>query len=72
MNNSNLLGQLTAPTTVGSGDLLAGSFCDTCKNWEPDKTGLRPYRRGYCPIFDKKTDAIHGYQCTAYESKTTA
>ena len=59
--------ELAGAVPIGSGAGLAGEFCDNCKNWEPDKTGLRPYRRGYCPIFQKKTDAIHGSQCTAYE-----
>ena len=58
--------QTQGTSIIGSGAVLDGGLCDTCKNWEPDKTGLRPYRRGYCPIFDKKTDAIHGSQCTAY------
>lgn len=42
-------------------------LCENCTHWEPDKTGLRPYMRGYCPIFDKQTDAIHGYVCTAHQ-----
>lgn len=46
------------------------AICENCNHWEPDKTGLKPYRRGYCPVFDKTTDAIHGSVCTAHEMNT--
>jgi predicted nucleic acid-binding Zn ribbon protein len=38
MNNSNLLGQLTAPTTVGSGDWLGGK-CPVCGKPNPRRHG---------------------------------
>ena len=49
------------------------SACFQCKNWEPKfPDGCGPKRQlakdGYCPIFDKQTDAHHGKQCTAWEA----
>lgn len=43
-----------------------GDTCEYCEHWEPDKTMLRPYRVGYCPLFLKRTDALHGAACTAH------
>lgn len=45
-----------------------GDTCEYCDHWEPDTTGLRPYRMGYCPVFRKRTDAIHGTRCTAHKA----
>ena len=53
--------------------VAAGSagFCMRCSHWEPrdamQEPGYVPSAAiGYCPIFDKLTEARHGIHCTAF------
>ena len=54
-------------------DVPAGSagFCMCCEHWElrdsMQELGYVPSSAiGYCPIFDKLTDARYGIHCTAF------
>lgn len=44
-------------------------FCTDCKFWEPDTSGLKPYRQGHCPKLGRTTDAISGEHCLWYKHK---
>jgi hypothetical protein len=35
-------------------------FCVDCRYWEPLANGI-----GFCPLFQKRTEELHGTQCTA-------
>ena len=48
------------------GELLSADRCRNCIHWEPNIAPLIP-DTGYCPLFNKETDAWHGSKCTAHD-----
>lgn len=40
-------------------------FCVDCRYWEPIANGI-----GFCPLFQKRTEELHGTHCTAWLSKS--
>ena len=63
----------STPNVDSALDLAAGSagFCMRCEHWEPrnamQELGYVPSAAiGYCPVFDKLTEARHGIHCTTF------
>jgi len=48
--------------SVGTGEGSAG-HCRACHHWEPCQPRMHV---GYCPLFDKWTNELHGTRCTAF------
>jgi hypothetical protein len=39
--------------------------CKNCLNWQLQER--ESHGRGFCLVFDKKTESSHGDQCTAFD-----